>query len=91
MALMAEPAGWQSLLATTPPSAVVLDVSSASDQAWHVLKAIKLPGSGYRRFRREDIERMRDEMLSAAAPAVGMPDGPAGPVQARSLDDGELL
>ena len=41
MALMAEPEDWQSRLAATPPSAVVLDVSVASDQAWHVLKAIK--------------------------------------------------
>ena len=41
MALMAEPADWQSRLAASPPSAVVLDVSIASDQAWHVLKAIK--------------------------------------------------
>jgi len=41
MALMAEPADWQARLAVSPPSAVVLDVSSASDQAWHVLKAIK--------------------------------------------------
>ena len=41
MALMAEPEDWQSRLATSRPSAIVLDVSVASDQAWHVLKAIK--------------------------------------------------
>ena len=41
MALMDEPADWQSRLAASPPSAVVLDVSVASDQAWHVLRAIK--------------------------------------------------
>jgi len=41
MALMDEPADWQSRLAASPPIAVVLDVSSAADQAWHVLRAIK--------------------------------------------------
>ncbi len=40
MALMDQPASWQPRLAA-PPTAVVLDVSVASDQAWHVLKMLK--------------------------------------------------
>lgn len=41
MALMEQPADWQSRLAASSPAAVVLDVSAASDQAWRVLRAIK--------------------------------------------------
>lgn len=33
-----------------------------------VIKAIKLPGSGYRRFDRAEVERMHQEMIGAAAP-----------------------
>ncbi len=35
------PASWQSQLLAAPPAAVVLDVTQASDQAWHVLKMLK--------------------------------------------------
>lgn len=38
------------------------------------LKAVRLPGSGFRRFRREDIERMRSEMWSQFAPATSVDD-----------------
>ncbi len=38
------------------------------------LEAVKLPGSGFRRFRREDIERMRDEMWRFRAPDTEMPE-----------------
>jgi signal transduction histidine kinase/AraC-like DNA-binding protein/ABC-type sugar transport system substrate-binding protein/DNA-binding LytR/AlgR family response regulator len=41
IALMDEPASWQSRLAVSPPSVVVLDVSVASDHGWRVLRAIK--------------------------------------------------
>lgn len=41
MALIDEPASWQPLLLTAPPAAVVLDVTLASDRAWHVLKMLK--------------------------------------------------
>jgi excisionase family DNA binding protein len=34
-----------------------------------LLRAIRLPGSGYRRFRVEDVERLRQEMLTQLAPA----------------------
>lgn len=39
-----------------------------------ILHGIKLPGSGFRRFSREDIERMRGEMLGSYAPATELPD-----------------
>jgi excisionase family DNA binding protein len=34
-----------------------------------LIRAVRLPGSGYRRFSVEDVERMRQEMLSQLAPA----------------------
>jgi excisionase family DNA binding protein len=34
-----------------------------------VLRAIKLPGSGFRRFAVEDVDRMRAQMLGQMAPA----------------------
>lgn len=37
------------------------------------LKAVRLPGSGFRRFLKEDIERMRREMFEQFAPAVEIP------------------
>ena len=41
MALIDQASDWQSRLMVSPPSAVVLDVSIASDEAWNVLKALK--------------------------------------------------
>lgn len=38
------------------------------------LRAAKLPGSGFRRFRVEDVERMRQEMLEQFAPDTPMPE-----------------
>ena len=40
------------------------------------INAIRLPGSGFRRFRREDVERMREEMWSKFAPDTTMPSEP---------------
>lgn len=37
------------------------------------LRAVRLPGSGFRRFRKEDIERMRSEMWSQFADDSPMP------------------
>ena len=34
-----------------------------------LIRAVRLPGTGYRRFSIEDVERMREEMLSQLAPA----------------------
>ncbi len=38
------------------------------------LRAVRLPGSGFRRFRRQDIDRMRREMWSQFAPDTPMPE-----------------
>jgi len=50
------------------------------------LKAIRLPGSGFRRFKREDVERMQTEMFSQFAPDTEAP--PQRPdMPERVLDD----
>lgn len=38
-----------------------------------ILRAVRLPGSGYRRFSAQDVERLRTEMFEQLAPAS---DGP---------------
>jgi excisionase family DNA binding protein len=38
-----------------------------------LLKAIRLPGSGFRRFRPEDVQRLAAEMFDQLAPAVEGP------------------
>lgn len=49
-----------------------------------LLRAISLPGSGYRRFRFEDVERLRQEMLTQLAPAdTGPVVEPRRPVRGR--------
>jgi excisionase family DNA binding protein len=35
-----------------------------------ILRAVRLPGSGYRRFSAQDVERLRAEMLEQLAPAA---------------------
>jgi excisionase family DNA binding protein len=59
-------------------TAEVLGVSESTIRNWQrrgLLKAVRLPDSGFRRFSREDIERMRQEMWSQYAPQTGMPGG----------------
>lgn len=51
------------------------------------LKAIRLPGSGFRRFRKQDIDRMREEMWSQFAPDTAMPDTPRRPSKRAPLTD----
>ena len=51
------------------------------------LKAVRLPGSGFRRFRKEDIERMRKEMWSQFAPDTTLPVERRRPVNRHTLDD----
>lgn len=51
------------------------------------LKAIRLPGSGFRRFRKEDVERMRQEMWSQFAPDTPMPSKPKRPSKRTPLTD----
>lgn len=38
-----------------------------------LLRAVKLPGSGYRRFDPAEVERLHSEMLSQLAPATEGP------------------
>jgi excisionase family DNA binding protein len=38
-----------------------------------ILRAVRLPGSGYRRFSVEDVERLRGEMFNQLAPATEGP------------------
>jgi excisionase family DNA binding protein len=42
-------------------------------EARGLLRAIRLPGSGFRRFALEDVERLRAEMLEQLAPATEGP------------------
>jgi excisionase family DNA binding protein len=51
------------------------------------LKAIRLPGSGFRRFRKQDIEQMRTEMWSQFAPDTPMPAERRTPSKRRPLTD----
>jgi excisionase family DNA binding protein len=51
------------------------------------LSAIRLPGSGFRRFRREDVERMREEMWSQFAPDTTMPSEQRRPSKRSTLTD----
>jgi excisionase family DNA binding protein len=37
-----------------------------------LIQAARLPGSGFRRFRKEDVDRMRDEMWSDFAPDTSL-------------------
>ena len=38
-----------------------------------ILRAVRLPGSGYRRFSVQDVERIRAEMFEQLAPATEGP------------------
>ena len=51
------------------------------------LKAIRLPGSGFRRFRKEDVDRMREEMWSQFAPDTEMPAERRVPTKRHTLTD----
>jgi excisionase family DNA binding protein len=51
------------------------------------LKAVRLPGSGFRRFRKEDIERMRNEMWSQFAPDTTLPTKRTKPAKQHILTE----
>jgi len=51
------------------------------------LKAVRLPGSGFRRFLKEDIERMRKEMWSQFAPDTTIPTKRRRPTKRHTLTD----
>ena len=42
-------------------------------EAHGLLRAVRLPGSGFRRFATEDVERLRTEMFEQLAPATEGP------------------
>jgi Helix-turn-helix domain len=43
-----------------------------------ILRAVRLPGSGFRRFAVDDVERLRSEMFEQLAPAIEGPVVNAG-------------
>jgi excisionase family DNA binding protein len=51
-----------------------------------LLHGIRLPGSGFRRFPREEVERMRREMLASYAPATELPDEARTDVRGETVD-----
>jgi excisionase family DNA binding protein len=53
------------------------------------LKAVRLPGSGFRRFRKEDVDRMRREMWRQFAPEMSQPER-TRPKKKRVLTDEEM-
>jgi excisionase family DNA binding protein len=55
-----------------------------------VLQGIKLPGSGFRRFPRDEVERMRREMLAGYAPATELAEEPRKAVKG-TVVDGDML
>ena len=52
------------------------------------IDAVRLPGSGVRRFRAEDVERMRAEMWSAFPPEVTEGDCRPRPASTHEEDGG---
>jgi excisionase family DNA binding protein len=51
------------------------------------LRAVRLPSSGFRRFRKADIERMRDEMWSQFAPDAPLPTKRKKPAKRHTLTE----
>jgi excisionase family DNA binding protein len=62
-------------------TAEVLGVHENTVRNWEksgLLRGVKLPGSGFRRFPREEVERMRREVMGSYAPATELPDTTTG-------------
>lgn len=62
---------------TVREAARALGVHENTIRNWQkkgLIGAIFLPGSGYRRFPREEVERMRREMFGGYAPGTVLPD-----------------
>ena len=53
------------------------------------LKAIRLPGSGFRRFRKQDIDRMRAAMWSEFAPDAAITEDSGRPTDRRPVPDAD--
>lgn len=74
-------------------AASMLAVSENTIRSWSdkgVLRGFRLPGSGFRRFPREEVERLRREMLEQYAPAHEVIDN-APRVRAQSIDGADDL
>jgi len=57
-------------------TARVLGVHENTVRNWDargILRAVRLPGSGFRRFSAQDVERLRAEMFEQLAPATEGP------------------
>jgi excisionase family DNA binding protein len=57
-------------------TAQLLGVHENTIRNWEergILRAVRLPGSGYRRFSIQDVERLRAEMFEQLAPATEGP------------------
>jgi excisionase family DNA binding protein len=70
-----------------------LGVHENTIRNWHErgqLQAIKLPGSGFRRFPREEVERMRREMLGSYAPTTEIPERPRTDIEVTVIDGDTL-
>ena len=52
-----------------------------------LLQAARLPGSGFRRFRKEDVDRMRAEMWDSFAPDTELPAERRQPKKRHTLND----
>jgi hypothetical protein len=64
------------LLLNVRDTARMLGVHENTVRNWEergILRAVRLPGSGYRRFSVQDIERLRAEMFEQLAPAAEEP------------------
>ncbi len=54
-----------------------------------LLQAARLPGSGFRRFKKEDVDRMREEMWSQFAPDTTLPEKRQKPAKRHILTEEE--
>jgi excisionase family DNA binding protein len=54
-----------------------------------LLQAARLPGSGFRRFLKEDVDRMREEMWSNFAPDTSLSGERRTPIKRHTLDEGD--
>lgn len=52
-----------------------------------LLQAARLPGSGFRRFLKEDVDRMRDEMWSNFAPDTSLAKERREPTRRHTLTE----
>lgn len=76
-------------LLTVRETARLLGVHENTVRNWQekgILRAARLPSSGYRRFDRDEVERLRDQIISELAPAT---EGPV--VQSRRRPRGKLV